>query len=97
MDEEIKELLWDTSHVNFVSLASGNYCLIVEGTMVNDFVEDHLWDEYEYYATTVTMEAPTSVPIYYNYLPADLPVALFIESLQRLDANEVERIYKLKD
>ena len=96
MKDIIKELLWDLHHVNFVSLESGEYCLIVVSTMLNDFVEDHLWDDYQYHKTAVTMETPSSMPVYYNYLPADLPVPAFIELLNQLDPAEVEKVYQLK-
>ena len=95
MEDSIKELLWDLPHINFVSFESGEYCLIVVGTTLNDFVEDHLWDDFEYFKTAVTMETPSSIPVYYNYLPADLPVTTFIEALNQLDPIEVERVSRL--
>ena len=95
MDDSLKIVLWELPHVKFVSLASGNYCLMVEGTMLNDFVEDHLWDDYQYHTTAVAMDTPYSIPVYSNYLTADLPVAPFIDALNLLDPVEVERISKL--
>jgi hypothetical protein len=93
MKEQIREVWWQMDHVMFVSLAAGNYCLIVEGTALNDFVEDFLWDDYEFDATSVTMEGPASIPVYYNYLAADLPAARFVESLNGLDREEAERVF----
>ena len=97
MDEQIKEVLWQMEHIRFVSLETGNYCLIVEDTELNDHVEDFLWDEYEYNATRVVMDTPASIPVYYNYLPSDLPAGRFLESLKLLDPVEVERIFRLNN
>jgi hypothetical protein len=94
MNDTIKEVLWEMSHLTFVSLDSEDYCLIVESTALNDFVEDHLWDEYQYQATSVSMATASSVAVYYNYLASSLPVARFIEALRLLNPNDVVRIYK---
>ncbi|RYY96562.1 MAG: hypothetical protein EOO11_13200 [Chitinophagaceae bacterium] len=95
MNEATQVVLWQIPHVLFVRLDTGNYCLIVEGIEVNDYVEDHLWDDYEYSATNVSMDGPRSVPVYYNYLPADLPLEPFLEALGGLDAEVADKIFRM--
>lgn len=87
------KVLFKILHVELARLDSGRYCLTAEDTMVNDYVEDFLWDEFEYEATTVTINERSNRAVYQNYFPADFPVAPLIEALQQLDANEVARIY----
>ena len=96
MEDRVKEMLWEITHVRLVRLDSGAYCLIVEDTAVNDFVEDHLWDEYEYKTTAVQMNA-SGIAVYYNSLDGNLPSAALVKALQQLDPNEVERIYRLNN
>lgn len=93
MDENVKEVLWEMPHLKFVSLEKGDYCLMVESINLNDFVEDYLWDEYEYAATQVAMESPTSNPVYYNYLPSDLPLIKFLERLNELNPHEIQQVF----
>ena len=38
----IKEVLFQIQHLKFVNLDSGKYCLIVEDTEVNDYVEEYM-------------------------------------------------------
>jgi hypothetical protein len=96
MEDRIKETLWEITHVKLVRMDSGDYCLIVEDTGLNDFVEDHLWDEYEYKTTSVQMNA-SGIAVYYNALDANLPSAALVEALQQLDPSDVERIYRLNN
>jgi hypothetical protein len=97
MEKAIKEVIWEMPHVIFVHMESGDHCLIVEDTEVNDLVEDHLWDEYEYAATSVSMETPASIPVYYNFLAADLPVDRFVEALKGIDPTLVEQVFRLNN
>jgi hypothetical protein len=96
MEDQLKEILWERPHLRFASVASGRYCLVAEGMLVNDLVEDFLWDEYEYAATSVEMASRSSVPVYYNYLPADLPLNRFLARLGELDQADVERAFSLE-
>jgi hypothetical protein len=95
MNQPILEILWEMPHVKFTRLASGNYCLVVTSMELNDYMEDFLWDDYDFHATSVALETPGSIPVYYNELTPHLPVAKFIEALNRLDPEEVKRIYQL--
>ena len=90
----MQTILWEIPHVQLVRLESGGYCLIVEDTNVNDFVEDFLWDEYEYDATNVSLPIGSKTAVYANYFHAGFPVERLIESLKLLDAEEVERVYR---
>ncbi|GAA4344657.1 hypothetical protein [Flaviaesturariibacter amylovorans] len=94
MEQPALNILFEIPHVRFVSLGADGYCLIVEDTAVNDFVEDHLWDDYEYSATSVSMDTEESIPLYYNYLPPELPADEFIEALRRLDPADVEKVFQ---
>jgi hypothetical protein len=96
MKEPVKEVLWESAHVKLVSLASGASCLVVEGMQLNDFVEEHLWDHFEYEATSVEMERPASIPVYYNYVPDDVPAARVIDLLNELDPTELEQAFNRK-
>jgi hypothetical protein len=89
------EVLFKILHVELARLDSGKYCLTAVDTMVNDYVEDFLWDEFEYEATTVALDEGSNRAVYQNYFPADFPVAALIEALQQLDANEVARVYQM--
>lgn len=97
MQIKVNDVLFEVPHIKLVQLESGDYCLIVEDTVVNDYVEDFLWDDYEYQSTSVSMEGKTTLAIYYNYFDADFPVEGLIEALKTLDVVEVERIFRLNN
>jgi len=84
-------------HIKLVQLESGAYCLSVEDTMLNDYVEDFLWDDYEYQSTEVAIQEGTTLAVYYNYFDADFPIEDVIDSLKQIDVNEVERVFKLNN
>ena len=92
-----KEVLFEFPHVKLVHLESGAYCLTVEDTELNDYVEDFLWDDYEYQATSVSLEGVSMLAVYYNYFDAGFPIEGVIEALKQLDPNEVERIFRLNN
>ena len=95
MDVIIKKVLWEVPNVKLVKLESRKYCLIVKGTMLNDYVEDFLWDEYQFEQTSVEIETGSHVAIYYNYFDVTTPVEKVLELLHKLDLNDVERRYGL--
>jgi hypothetical protein len=97
MENKIKDVLWEVSYIKLAMVESGVYCLIVEDTELNDYVEDFLWDEYKFQATSVEMEAGSSVAVYYNYFDREVPLERIVESLKQLNLNEVERIYRLNN
>jgi hypothetical protein len=96
MKEPVDAVLWEVPHLKFVSLQSGRCCVVVTGMQLNDFVEEHLWDHFEYEATSVEMERPTSIPVYYNYVPSDFPAARVIDLLNELDPADLGRVYGQK-
>ena len=71
------------------------YCIMVEGTGLNDFVEDALWDDYDYQTTSVTVNEVTGLATYWNCLEAGIDIDKMLHTLQQLDRKEVERIFKL--
>jgi hypothetical protein len=93
----IKKLLWEAPQIQLVYLESEELCLIVEDTELNDFVEDCLWDEFEFSTTSVSIHEEKGIGIYYNYFDPEITVQRIIESLKQIDLNEVERIYKLNN
>lgn len=93
----MEEVLWEVPHIKIVRLESGEYCLVVEDTELNDFVEDFLWDDYEYQATSVSMQGRSNPAVYYNYFDANFHVDGLIEALNQLDLNEVKRIFSLNN
>lgn len=93
----VKEVLWEVPHIKLAYLEGGELCLIVEDTELNDYVEDFLWDEYDFIATSVSVAAGARTAIYNNYLDVNIPLKELIEVLSQLDLNEVERIYKLNN
>jgi hypothetical protein len=97
MQIKVNDVLFEVPHIKLVHLESGEYCLIVEDTEVNDYVEDFLWDDYEYQSTSVSMEGKTTLAIYYNHFDADFPVDGLIEALKTIDVVEVERIFRLNN
>jgi hypothetical protein len=97
MDNAINDVLWEVPHIKLVRAKSGAYCLIVEDTELNDFVEDYLWDDFEFQTTTVRIEEGTTLAIYYNCFDETIEIEKVIEMLRHIDLNEVERIYKLSN
>lgn len=100
METGIKEVLFQMPHVVLVRLEGGEYCLVVEDTELNDYVEDLLWDNFEYRATSVSQPDRSLPAVYYNYFNepgTDYPIEGVIEALQQLDAGEVERIFRLNN
>jgi hypothetical protein len=93
----MEEVLLELPHIKLIHLENGEYCLMVEDTELNDYVEDFLWDDYEYMATTVTMQGRTGPVVYNNFFPADFPIADLIEALKGLDVAEVERVFRLNN
>lgn len=93
----MEEVLLELPHIKLVRLESGAYCLMVEDTELNDYVEDFLWDDYEYQSTTVSMQGREMPVVYNNYFDADFPVGGLIEALKQLDVNEVERVFRLNN
>lgn len=91
-----KQVLFEIPHVTLTQSDDGIYCLIVEDTELNDYVEDFLWDNFEYQATSVTMNNKAKAT-YYNYFEPGLPIDRLVEALKQLDLNEVTRIYKLNN
>ena len=91
-----QQVLWEIPHVKLVRMEGGSYCLIVEDTEVNDFVEDHLWDDFEYDTTSIEMAGPT-LAVYHNCFFPGLVLEPLMEALQRLDPAEVERVYRLNN
>jgi hypothetical protein len=93
----MEEVLLEFPHIRLVRSASGEYCLIVEDAELNDFVEDFLWDDYEYQATSVSVQGNSKPAVYYNYFDAAFNVDELISSLKQLDLTEAERIYRLNN
>ena len=93
----VKEVLLALPHIKLVHLESGVYCLVVEDTLLNDYVEEFLWDDYEYESTEVTIEKGSTLAVYHNYFPANFPIEDVVDSLKEIDVNEVERIFKLNN
>ncbi|GAO42721.1 hypothetical protein [Flavihumibacter petaseus] len=91
----MEKVLFNIPHVKLVRLDSGRYCLVVEDTLVNDLVEDFLWDDYVYQATTVSVPGKSMPAVYSNYFDDTLPVEALIEMLQQLDPAEVEQAFKI--
>jgi hypothetical protein len=93
----VEEVLLELPHIQLVRVDSGAYCLIVEDTQLNDYVEDFLWDDYEYQSTEVAIKEEANLAIYYNYFPADFPIEDVVDSLKEIDVNEVERVFQLNN
>lgn len=89
--------LFEIPHIRLTQSDSGLYCLEVEDTDLNDYVEDFLWDEFEYKSTSVSRHDKKTPAIYCNYLDANFAKERLIELLNQLDLNEVTRIYKLNN
>ena len=97
MDGSIRDVLWEVSYIKLVQLDNSEYCLIVEDTELNDFVEDFLWDDFEFQATSVEVQRETNITVYYNYFDSSVEIDKVREALKQLDLNEVERIYRLNN
>ena len=93
----VSEVLFEIPHVQLVRLESRAYCLIVEDMMLNDYVEDFLWDHYEYESTSVTIPGRGMPPVYHNCFNENFPVQGLLDLLKQLDVNEVERVYRLNN
>ena len=92
-----KDILFETPHIKLISSNTELHCLIVEGTKLNDYIEDYLWDETEYQSTSVAVQDKSTTVIYSNYIDTTFPIQRLVELLQQLDLNEVERIYRLNN
>jgi hypothetical protein len=90
-----KEVLWSMPHIALAYVDSGDLCLTVEDTGLNDYVEDFLWDEFEFGATSVSLQHHSKPAIYHNYFVEGTSVERVIEKLKQLNLKEVERIYGL--
>lgn len=97
MDVNIKEVLWEAPYIKLVKLEQERYCLFVQDTNLNDYVEDLLWDEYEYAETSVAIDAASGVPLYSNYFEPGIPIEKVLALLKGIDLTEVERIYRLNN
>ena len=97
MDGSIRDVIWEVSYIKLVQLDNGEYCLIVKDAELNDFVEDFLWDDFEFQATSVEVQRETNITVYYNYFDSSVEIDKVREALKQLDLNEVERIYRLNN
>ncbi len=92
----IKEILFEILHIKFVILDDGEYCLIIEDTEVNDFVEDFILEngiEIE----NVSLDNENRLSIYYNYFEENLEIEKLIVALKKIDVKEVEAIFKINN
>lgn len=90
-------IIFEIPHIRLTLLDTGVYCLIVEDISLNDYVEDLLWDDYEYHSTTVSMPHRKAIPVYYNYFAGGVAIEGVLGVLRQLDVNEVERIFRLNN
>lgn len=93
----IKEILFQIPHIKFVILSSGEYCLIVEDTELNDFIEDFLVEDNDIEIVSVSMVNENKLSVYYHYFDESFEVESLISILKKLDLNEVENIFKLNN
>ncbi|MDN3656198.1 hypothetical protein QWZ08_11205 [Ferruginibacter paludis] len=92
-----RNTLFEIPHIRLIESDSGLYCLVVEDTELNDYVEDFLWDEFEYQSTSVSRHDRKTPAIYCNYFDANFSKERLLELLNQLDPGEVARIYKLNN
>jgi hypothetical protein len=88
MDVILKKVLWEVPSIKLVKVESGEYCLIVKGTMLNDYVEEFLWDEYQFEQTSVEIETGSNAATYFNYFDAFTPIEKILELLHKLNLND---------
>ncbi|CAN5162675.1 hypothetical protein BH11BAC5_BH11BAC5_30950 [soil metagenome] len=92
-----RDTLFEIPHIRLIKSDTGLCCLVVESTELNDYVEDFLWDEFDYQSTSVSLQDKKMPAIYYNYFDANFSKERLIELLNQLDLQEVTRIYKLNN
>lgn len=92
----IKKVLFQIQHLKFVNLDNGKYCLIVEDTEVNDYVEEYMLEngiEIE----NVDLDNNDKISIYYNYFSENSNLEKIIETLKKIDSKEVVTIFSLNN
>ena len=89
--------LFEIPHIRLTQTEPGMYCLVVDSTELNDYVEDFLWDDFEYQTTSVSLHNTSALATYYNYLDAGIPTKQLVDALNQIDLNEVARIVKLNN
>ena len=92
----IREVLFEIPHIKFVILDDGEYCLVVEDTELNDYVEDFIYEngiEIE----NVSLDNENGLSIYYNYFEGNLEAEKLIVALKKFDVKEVEAIFKINN
>ncbi|POY39495.1 hypothetical protein C3L50_09970 [Flavobacterium alvei] len=92
----IKEVLFQIQHLKFVNLDSGKYCLIVEDTEVNDYVEEYMLDK-GIEIEDVDVNDNDKISIYYNYFSENSNLEKIIETLKKIDSKEVVTIFSLNN
>ena len=92
----IKEILFQVPHIKLVILENTNYCLLVEDTELNDFIEDFLVEN-DIYIFEVSIDNKNSLSVYYNYFDGNLELENLIDVLRKLEINEIETIFKLNN
>lgn len=88
----MEKILFEIPHVKLIETDEGKYCLIVESIQLNDYIEDLLWDHYQYDSTSIAMEHRSAVPVYSNYFDAGVVIEDVIGILQEIDPKELEKI-----
>lgn len=97
MQVKINAVLFEIPHIKLVSLETEEYCLIVEDTKLNDYVEDFLLKDYDYQSIFVSVEGSKTPVVYHNYYNANILAEGLVDALRTLDVVEVERIFRLNN
>ena len=69
----------------------------VEDTELYDFVEDHLIEVCDLEPLGVTSSDRGPLCVHTMSFPTDIPIQTIQEALQKLDAEELERIFNLNN
>ena len=76
-------ILFEVPHIKLTHAAAGMYCLVVENTELNDYVEDFLWDDLEYSSTSVSVTDRSAPAVYHNTIDASFPLEKLVEKLNQ--------------
>lgn len=87
----------DLPHISINRDSDGRVTVEVEDTELYDFVEDHLIEVCNLEFVGATSSNRGSLCVYTMFFPKDIAIETLQDALQKIDPEEVVRIFKLNN
>jgi hypothetical protein len=91
-----ENILFETKHIRLLKNENSEYCLIIQDTEVNDFIEEYLYDNYQIQALRVEINNDI-ISSYYNYFESNYQIEKLINALVNLEVSIIQKIFKLNN